>query len=535
MSNSSSSVGPDRTRVRFLEIALIFAVFFVAGGAPVPHVNETHYLAKAKQYWQPEWCEGDLFLESGKAHVTFYWTVGVLTKWLELPIVAWIGRLVAWLMLAFAWERLSHSATAAPFRGLLSAMLLVALIDWTNFAGEWVIGGVEGKCFAYAFVFWGLAELNANRWQRVWPLLGVASAFHVLVGGWSVIAAGLVWLSAAKADRPPVRSMLLPLILGGILALPGVLPALQLTIAVSPEEVSEANQIYVFDRLPHHLAPLTLKTSELSKKALRFSALLLGFAWLRFFCTRIGSRSKESSSRAVDLLMRFALAALLISVTGLAWELATASHPALSAKLLKFYLFRLADIAVPVATAVGIVWLTEQLFQAKSQWGILLLLASIALPSLHLVDLSRSRLENPLPPAERRLRDPTAFREACHWARAHTSKDALFLVPRGAQAFKWHAGRSDLVTWKDVPQNARDLIVWRDRHDDVWPRFDAQGNRIPILSLAKQGTQRIRELAERYELDYLLTQEYPPLSLPVAYANDTYTIYKTSGKTTKTR
>ena len=44
---------------KWLEITLIFIVFFVAGGAPVPHVNETHYLAKAKQYWQPDWCEGD--------------------------------------------------------------------------------------------------------------------------------------------------------------------------------------------------------------------------------------------------------------------------------------------------------------------------------------------------------------------------------------------------------------------------------------------------------------------------------------------
>ena len=105
------------------------------------------------------------------------------------------------------------------------------------------------------------------------------------------------------------------------------------------------------------------------------------------------------------------------------------------------------------------------------------------------------------------------------------SDNALFLVPRNAQSFKWYAGRSDLVTWKDVPQNARDLIVWRDRLEDVYqPKDDEGGKRVAVRSLASLGTTRTRELAEKYGIDYVLTREYPPLLLPVAYSNDTYTI-----------
>ena len=91
---------------RWLEIALILLVFFVEGGAPVPHNNEAHYLAKAKHYWNPAWCEGDLFLESADPHLVFYWTVGLLTKWFSLPTVAWFGRIAAWSSLAWAWQRL---------------------------------------------------------------------------------------------------------------------------------------------------------------------------------------------------------------------------------------------------------------------------------------------------------------------------------------------------------------------------------------------------------------------------------------------
>ncbi len=516
----------------WLEIALIFAVFFVAGGAPVPHVNETHYLAKAKQYWQPDWCAGDLFLESGKAHLSFYWTVGVLTNWFELPTVAWIGRVAAWLALAISWQRLNRFVTNLHFRAVLTAMLFVTLIDWTNFAGEWVVGGVEGKCFAYAFVFLGLAELASLRWRRVWPCLGLASAFHVLVGGWATVAAGIVWLWQPRGGRTPLLAMSPALLLGAALALPGVLPALQLTQTTSPEIVERANQIYVFDRLPHHLSPLTMRSPELLKKSVRFGILLVGFAVLRF----LGSRTvpiQKARFQALDLVMQFALATLLISVAGLAWEMATWNHPELGARVLKFYLFRLADVGLPIAVSLGVVWLADAWIQRRAPLATALLIAATVLPALHLLAVSRSRLETHCPPADRKLADPAGFREACGWVREHTPPDALFLVPRNSQSFKWHTGRSDLVTWKDVPQSPAALLEWQERMRHVHRYIDEEGNIAHYGSLASQGTERIHAIAEKYKLDYVLTVEYPPLLMPIVYANDSYTIYSTATEPTQ--
>ena len=42
------------------------------------------------------------------------------------------------------------------------------------------------------------------------------------------------------------------------------------------EIVTEANQIYVFERLPHHLAPLTLPVGEFLNRSLRHGALIFG-------------------------------------------------------------------------------------------------------------------------------------------------------------------------------------------------------------------------------------------------------------------
>jgi hypothetical protein len=287
-----SKTEPPSAKRRWLLFALIFLVYFIHGGAPAPQINETYYLTKAKHYWDPGWCAGDMFLESADAHLTFYWTIGWLAKFFSLSTVAWIGRLTAWGLLAWAWQRLSARLTRQPLASVLTAALMVWLVGAMNFAGEWVVGGVEGKCFAYACVFAGLAAMADARWRSAWPWFGLAGAFHVLVGGWSAIAAALVWLLQRREERPTLAAMLPTLLLGLVLALPGLLPALSLTSGVSAEVSREANQIYVFDRLSHHLAPLATPSETLFEHTRNFSVPLLAFVIL-WWAARAGMRETD--------------------------------------------------------------------------------------------------------------------------------------------------------------------------------------------------------------------------------------------------
>ena len=119
-----------------LEVVLIFVVFFVHAAWPTPDLNEAHYVSKAKHYWNPEWCQRDFFLESADAHLVFYWTCGWLTKWFSLATTTWLGRVVTWLLLACAWQRLSFLVVPQRGMAVLSAALLVAAIDFGNLAGE---------------------------------------------------------------------------------------------------------------------------------------------------------------------------------------------------------------------------------------------------------------------------------------------------------------------------------------------------------------------------------------------------------------
>ncbi|OYV85177.1 MAG: hypothetical protein B7Z73_14100, partial [Planctomycetia bacterium 21-64-5] len=105
-------------------------------------------------------------------------------------------------------------------------------------------------------------------------LLGAASAFHVLVGGWATVAAALGWL--LSADAPRLRQLWPGVAAGAALALAGIVPALALNVAAEPHIVAEANDIYVFRRLPHHLVPQSFRWPFI----VRYVLMLLVWLWL---------------------------------------------------------------------------------------------------------------------------------------------------------------------------------------------------------------------------------------------------------------
>jgi hypothetical protein len=60
--NQADEGGDLARRRAWLEIALIFLLLFIEGAWPVPDSNEPHYLAKARHYWDADWCADDFFL-----------------------------------------------------------------------------------------------------------------------------------------------------------------------------------------------------------------------------------------------------------------------------------------------------------------------------------------------------------------------------------------------------------------------------------------------------------------------------------------
>jgi hypothetical protein len=494
-------------RWAWAEVLLILLVFFIFAGWPAPDVNEAHYLGKAKHYWNPQWCPGDHFLDSADAHLVFNWTFGWLTLVLPLPTVAWVGRALTWGLLAWAWQRLSYTLVPRRMMSLLSAALFLLLVQRLHMAGEWVVGGVEAKGFSFVLVLLALDAIVRDRWRRAWLMLGAASSFHVLIGGWSVVAAGVAWLVSGR-DRPALVSMLPALAGGLLLALPGLIPGLALTWGTDADVVRQANEIYVFKRLPHHLVlhtlpPLyiTAKRFVLSTYILRHVTLIVAWTGLCWFM-----RDDERQRR----LSRFVIGALIIAFVGVLIDLATLQRPELAAALLRYYWFRLSDALVPAGAALACIGAITKLEKSRpvvAQWC---LVAALLAAGANVCEVFYRQRQDFRPRADQQALpnvtgDPQRTREVyedwrrvCQWVAENTQPDDRFLTPRKQQSFKWYAGRSEVATWKDVPQDAAALVEWWQRFQQVYPAGSAERD------LTANSDEQLTALGHKYGARYLI-------------------------------
>ena len=76
--------------------------------------------------------------------------------------------------------------------------------------------------------------------------------------------------------------------------------------------------------------------------------LLIAALW---FLSRANRRLTQADD-GLATVTRFAWGAVLLAMIGFAIELALGNQPALAAALLRYYWFRLTDVAVPLAVAL---------------------------------------------------------------------------------------------------------------------------------------------------------------------------------------
>lgn len=492
-------------------------LFFVYGGSRVPNVNEAHYVGKAKHFWDSGFCGEDFFFASRDAHTAFFFTVGSLTSFLSLPQVTWAGRLLGWGFLAVTWQRLSSQVLPRRGAALFSAAVWLALIELFQMSGEWIIGGIEAKVIAYGFVFWGLTAFLQSRFTWAWSLFGIGAAFHVLVGGWAVVTAAFALLITQKPGEPwHLSKHGVGCLIGGLASLLGLLPALALNQGVDAATVMAAQEIYVYERLAHHL----LISEFPSHFVVRHCLLIGGFLW---FWNRLRRHSRD-----YDRLAAFAAGAIALVVVGAALDLMLGRSER-GASLLRYYWFRESDVFVPMAVAIGLAMWLHLTQPRRPAVAKLVFSLSIFLLATHLAVAVTYWQRSWIPQADRQggLRSLVYYhewRDVCDWARTSTAPDSVFLTPPEHQTFKWYAHRAEVVNWKDVPQDAGNLLEWSRRLEAV---KEWQDSASPAL-----GMQRFHRLQEQYGFEYLITR-WPtasplPQSLQPIYRNRRYAVFRVS-------
>ena len=479
--------------------AVVWAGFaaFAAWRAPAPGVNEPHYLCKARHFSEPSWCARDLFLASADVPWMFYATFGPITRVLSFDQTAWIGRVLVWGLIACGWVRLAGRIIPGNFSPVWSMFLFLAIQATGNLSGEWLIGGLESKGFAYAALLFAIAAAGHESWVEAGVAAGITISFNPIIGLWglaALVAASFVgWASQPVRDpthppdtattRSPLwRRSLLPAALCIVFSLPGLVPAAKvLTNRPTADEARVADEIQVFHRLKHHLDPL-----QFSKTAYwSYAGLLVGWLILRRL-----ARLKDTER----FFARFVMATLVIVGGGLVVGI-WLRNPG----LMKFYPFRLFDLFLPIAVALTGAGLLERLGRMRSTGRPAFGMAAapfVACAALTWSFVAPGRSANASRwPSEKW----TAFVDACDWIEHHTPADAVFLTPRDNVGFKWYAQRAEYVTWKDCPQDAAGLLEWGTRINRTnrvrrWKSILAKDAHFSASALAEFRTRDWRKL-----------------------------------------
>jgi len=505
-----------------LAFVLVFAIFSFYGAwrHPVPGVNEPHYLTKSRHFWDTSWCARDLFLQSSNVHWVFYATFGALTRILNFESCAVIGRVLVWGGIAAGWVALGRRLVFCRWPVVWSAALFLGLALIGNLSGEWLIGGVEAKGFAYAFLLLAVAFASSSELLPAAAAAGLATSFHPVVGSWGIaallFAAGWTFLEGRKRSGPATHvvsdrksswrrsNAIAAIVLAILCALPGLIPAVSMVLAkVPPETKLAADQIQVFERLNHHLDPMRFTVRSWWMYGSLLAAWLLLQLW-------------RSSSKELKFVNRFVAGTILIAVAGLA-----VGFGPRWASVLKFYPFRLVDTFLPMGVVFTLVawWdVWRRQFSDGRVWRHTSALIGCALTIVVLVETYRlpARDRNPTQWSPQKHND---WQELCQWMNHNTPVDALCLTPRLNYTFRWQAERAEYAIWKDCPQDAESLVEWKRRLVliEKWRRKHIKTG-FTAAALA--------ELHADTGIDYVVGWNVDPYRVPPVLRTKSFSVYR---------
>ncbi len=170
-----------------VEIGAVLLLFVAYAAWPTPDSGESHYLTKAKHFWEPSWCARGLLppdcgrtprlLPNGRL-------VDGLSAAARCSLDGTSGLLdLAGCRLARTWSRPATTVCRHAAGGRLVSVVQQCL----QVSGEWIVGGLEAKGFAWALVWFAAANAVRGRWPWPWYSTGAATAFT------SLSAAGSAW------------------------------------------------------------------------------------------------------------------------------------------------------------------------------------------------------------------------------------------------------------------------------------------------------------------------------------------------------
>jgi len=513
-------------QIFIIEIVIVtsfFCLYFLLDDN-MGRVNEVNILPFARQHADPSWVPQDWYYNLPSSYrgpfIAIFGNFASVFGFLATSIV---GRIVAFSLVATGFVFLARTLR---LKLILLLVAVTALLLSTNNQGliahEWIIIALEPKVIAYGFLLIGISFMLRENYRLMALFLGLTISFHVLVGGWALIAV-MIWLLFYRreifANLKTLTSLGMIYLLAACLAIPPIIK--ELTTVTTPDGKLDPSYIYVHLRTPHHLNPLSWSLELWKEQPLIYSIIFV----ITFFILW-----KWKEHKAVQLGV-FALCTMIPFVFGL-----IIAPLDTQGKLLQYYPFRLGDIMFPLITCLLFVYLL-QVIGWKSQFGkkALMLVCLIVLGNSIFVqgkDFYESALTLPQFPSKPQMVSPE-WKDMCYWIRDNINSEERFIShPINDINFTWLSERATIVKYKFVPPVSSEVNKWFQRLNDLSGTVDITkaSSKEEIKSLINKGystlnTEQFQQLMEKYEANYLVTRSDKQLNFNIVYQNKNYILY----------
>lgn len=463
----------------------------------------------------------------------FYALFDDLTATLILRVLIWVFQIWALLRLL--------KTLGVRWWGAVLLVVFWLNSEQTLVAGEWIIGCASSKPVAYGFAFLSLDNALRNRLRWAGVFCGLAVSFHVVVGAWFSAALAIAVLIAQPRWR--IKDLCQAGFLALICALPGLAPSVYAELssgeAAAPGPVGyEIAKLSVLLANSWHLDPVYFMSGvEYLKLVLVFAATI----WL--LRRGLDSKSARLLTALIVCLAAFFVAGLLTRY----WEWY---------RVLKYYPFRVADGVIPWAFWLGVVLALQRMWSQHHGWRLYAAVLSVPLitgaanvmfkevleskpHSWSAVSEQMSHMEPRVTAYWVRERGKEWYSFLFHrtlsdrdemeqWVRGHTSEDSIFITPPWEHSFQLKAHRSQFVNF-GIPVSGK-IFEWKRRFEAI--------NRGPLQGVGRELWQEIktnyprltseelRNIKNRYPVDYVLMPAGSQLDLKLVHANASYRLYQ---------
>jgi hypothetical protein len=484
-----------------------------------PIKNETDILPSIRQFWDASWLPNDWYLNLDIGYrALFNFLTGPVVSGLGFEQGAVVTRLTIFAVISCSLAYLVRSFRMNVLLGII--VLFFFLRDQSLAAGEWIVGGVETKSMAYAFVFLSLGAFFNKKYFVGFGAAGAALSFHILIGFYALFCLCLALLLNWRDYLPDRWAMAKSSLIFPITGALGLIATVKELLAERTAHATRAWDIYVTFRVPHHLLP-----AHWPGAAWKVQLAAAGGLFLVAYAT--------SRSRAIRFTSGYALASLALFIAGLTFSgLGEITW-------LRLYWFRHPDVMIPFLSAFLIGLILNDLVLGKSPSGLIprkiltgsmpkLLSFALLLFSLVIVGKSLWQLEEELFIRDRHEHTSPQEMEILpmlNWISQNTSTEATFLVDPLMNDFYLNAQRAVFVLYKHSPQSAKDISEW-------YHRLTLCNKKLPP-SKAKEISRNfhqlpgslIREISRAYGITYYLCKTRDDLPFTIVHKTPTDTLY----------